>query len=68
MATRAVVVAAYRDRYQITDPAPLGAQPEDTAQKIDRTRAESALRTLTRGYDPTFRLQPARPVLQQRGL
>ena len=45
---RAVVVAAYRDRYQITDPAPLGAQPEGTAQKIDRARAETALRMLHR--------------------
>ena len=45
---RAVVIAAYRDRYQITDPAPPGAQPEGTAQKIDGARAETALRTLTR--------------------
>lgn len=44
---RAVVIAAYRDRYQITDSTPLGAQPESTAQKIDRARAETALRTLT---------------------
>lgn len=44
---RALVVAAYRDRCQITDPTPLGAQPESTAQKIDRARAETALRTLT---------------------
>lgn len=65
---RALVVAAYRDRYQITDSAPLGSQPESTAQRIDRALAETALRALTRGYDPTLRLQPARPVLQQRGL
>ncbi|WP_426705499.1 hypothetical protein [Corynebacterium auriscanis] len=39
---RALVVAAYRDRYQITDPAPLGPQPENTAQKIDRARARVA--------------------------
>lgn len=39
---RALVVAAYRDRYQITDPTPLGAQPEGTAQKIDRARARVA--------------------------
>lgn len=49
---RAVVIAAYRDRYQIIDSTPLGAQPENTAQKIDRARAETALRTLTR---PTIR-------------
>lgn len=65
---RALVVAAYRGRYQITDSAPLGGQPEGTAQRIDRARAETALRALTRGYDPTLRLQLARPVLQQRGL
>lgn len=28
---RALVVAAYRDRYSITGPTPLGTQPEDTA-------------------------------------
>ena len=39
----ALVVAAYRDRYQITDPTPLGAQPESTAQKIDAARARAAL-------------------------
>lgn len=58
---RAVVVAAYRDRYQITDPAPLGAQPEDTAQKIERARAETALRTLTR---PTIDDERRRPAAQ----
>ena len=56
---RAVVVAAYRDRYQITDPAPLGAQPNGTAQKIDCARAETALRTLTR---PTIEDERRRPA------
>lgn len=37
------VVAAYRDRYRITDDAPLGAPPESAAQKIDFTRARTAL-------------------------
>lgn len=36
-------VAAYRDRYQITDNAPLGTPPASTAQKIDATRARAAL-------------------------
>ncbi|WP_222844694.1 hypothetical protein [Buchananella hordeovulneris] len=58
---RALVVAAYRDRYQITDSAPLGAQPEGTAQRIDRARAETALRTLTR---PTFHDERRRPANQ----
>lgn len=39
---RALVVAAYRDRYQITDPTPFGTQPEGAAQKIDRARARVA--------------------------
>lgn len=45
-------VAAYRDRYGITDPTPLGAPAEDDAQKIDATRARAALdraRDLARG-------------------
>ena len=37
------VVAAYRDRYRITDDTPLGAPPESTAQKIDAARARSAI-------------------------
>jgi conjugative relaxase-like TrwC/TraI family protein len=36
-------VTAYRDRYRITDPAALGAAPENEAQKIDLTRARGAL-------------------------
>lgn len=39
----AVVVAAYRDRYDITELSPLGAPPEDDAQKIDAARARVAL-------------------------
>jgi hypothetical protein len=39
----AVTVAAYRGRYQVTDPHPLGAAPTDDAQKIDAARAQSAL-------------------------
>ena len=59
---RAVVVAAYRDRYQITGPAPLGSQPASMAQKkIDRARAETALRTLTR---PTIENERRRPANQ----
>jgi hypothetical protein len=41
------VVAAYRDRYRITDDAPLGAPPESAAQKIDAARARSALTQAT---------------------
>ena len=38
------VVAAYRDRYQITDTSPLGPPAQNDAQKVDRARAETALR------------------------
>lgn len=37
------VVAAYRDRYQITSSRPLGPEPESAAQKIDHARADAAL-------------------------
>ncbi len=36
-------IAAYRDRYGLTDDTPLGATPEATAQKIDAVRARTAL-------------------------
>ncbi|WP_150463014.1 MobF family relaxase [Nesterenkonia ebinurensis] len=36
-------VAAYRDRYGITDDTPLGPAPETTVQKIDAARARRAL-------------------------
>ncbi|GAA3607847.1 hypothetical protein GCM10022199_09530 [Marihabitans asiaticum] len=37
-------VAAYRDRYGITEDTSLGPVPENTARKVDRARAEIALR------------------------
>jgi len=47
-------VAAYRDRYNITGPAPLGAPEESAAQKIDAARAGAALdRTRTTGPIPS---------------
>ncbi|MDI3331826.1 MAG: MobF family relaxase [Micrococcus sp.] len=36
-------VAAYRDRYGITDPGPLGTPAENDTQKIDAARARAAL-------------------------
>lgn len=51
-------VAAYRDWYGVTGDAPLGTAPETTAQKIDRARAEAALRRLA----PT----PKRPENDRR--
>ncbi len=41
-------VAAYRDRYGITGPAPLGAPAENEAQRIDAARARRSL-TQARG-------------------
>lgn len=41
------VVAAYRDRYRLTEDTPLGTAPESAAQRIDAARARTALdRTL----------------------
>lgn len=37
------VVAAYRDRYRITDDTPLGAPPASEAQKIEAARAMAAI-------------------------
>lgn len=37
------VVAAYRDRYRVTDDTPLGVPPTSEAQKIDVARARSAI-------------------------
>ncbi|MEX3509776.1 MobF family relaxase [Kocuria carniphila] len=37
-------VAAYRDRYRITDDTPLGPAPENAAQKIDHARARVAVK------------------------
>ncbi len=41
------VVAAYRDRYRVTDDTPLGTAPESAAQKIDAARARAALTQAT---------------------
>lgn len=55
----AVIVAAYRDRYQITDDrTPLGPPPQNTRQKIDRARAEAALRELNAGTPSPATLRP----------
>ena len=59
-------VAAYRDRYGITGPAPLGAPAEAETQKIDVARARAALdRTRSLEREPnSARQSPAttRPV------
>lgn len=54
------VIAAYRDRYQITSDAALGAPPETTMQKIDRARAEAALRILDKLFESQRITAPTR--------
>lgn len=41
------VVAAYRDRYRVTAETALGPTPEATVQRIDRSRAEVAVNSLS---------------------
>ena len=58
------VVAAYRDRYQITADTSLGAPVENVAQKIDAARARAALdaaRTLAQSIEPIEKLRRAVP-------
>lgn len=56
------VVAAYRDRYRITAAGLLGGMPDTTIQKVDRARAEAALRknrlTETKVRETRSRLEP----------
>ena len=57
------VLAAYRDRYRITDDAPLGASPASEAQKIDAARARVALgavRNAVKKGEPTNEVAPQR--------
>ncbi|PAK94916.1 conjugal transfer protein [Brevibacterium casei] len=54
-------IAAYRDRYDITEDTPLGPTPENTAQKIDRARAEAALRQLADRPEPQRQHRPPAP-------
>ena len=61
------VIAAYRDRYRITDASALGLPPESVAQKIDRARAEAALRSIAREWHQPDVPTPA-PTHDPRGL
>lgn len=63
---RALVVAAYRDRYQITDPTPLGTQPEGTTQKIDRARARIAAERAQAAVPPRSSSTAPRSVTVER--
>jgi hypothetical protein len=54
----AATVAAYRDRWAITDPtSPLGPPPDDPARQADHQRAQAALA----GAHNLSRLNPQRP-------
>ena len=57
-------VAAYRDRYGITEDTPLGPVPENTAQKIDRARAAAVLRQLAGQPEPHSEHRPPAPTRQ----
>ncbi|MHA7246899.1 MobF family relaxase [Arthrobacter tecti] len=65
---RARVIAAYRDRYAITDTRPLGTSPDSVTQKIDRARAEAALRALNTEPSPAPQRRPAQRITPERGL
>ncbi len=61
------VIAAYRDRYQITDDRdPLGRVPESTSQKIDAARARAALNRAQAITNDDRLAQEARPTAQAR--
>ena len=66
---QARIIAAYRDRYSITDDTPLGVPPEMTAQRIDRARAEAALSNLTAlQHDTGTDRRPAQRRTHELGL
>lgn len=65
---QARVIAAYRDRYAITEPTPLGTAPGSTAQKIDRARAAAALSQLTQRTTEDQRQHPMQQIGRQREL
>ena len=54
-------IAAYRDRHGITSPEPLGGQPASDNQRVDRARAEAALRRLRGVASPAPRADQLGP-------
>ncbi|QAV69231.1 conjugal transfer protein [Salinibacterium sp. UTAS2018] len=58
-------IAAYRDRYSVATPSPLGLRPEATAQRIDHSRAEAALNEIRRMNAATNGVQPYREPSQR---
>ncbi|MBX3087947.1 MAG: conjugal transfer protein, partial [Cryobacterium sp.] len=64
----ASVVAAYRDRYQVTSAAVLGSSPNSTAQKIDHARAEAVLRVIRNASVPRAQERRRERTRETRGL
>lgn len=63
------IIVAYRDRYQITDDAPVGPTSENTTQRIDAARARAALdtaRNLTMATQWTNKTRRAAPSVGRR--
>lgn len=65
---RARVIAAYRDRYQVSSSDPLGPVPERTAQKIDYARAQAAVIQLRPSTQPPSHREQQRQVIHALGL
>lgn len=65
---RARVIAAYRDRHQITSTDPLGPVPERTAQKIDYARAHAAVTQLQASVEQPPHREQQRQVNRTLGL
>ena len=65
---RARVIAAYRDRYQVSSSDPLGPVPERTAQKIDYARAQAAVIQFRPSTQPPSHREQQRQVIHALGL
>lgn len=65
---RARVIAAYRDRYQVSSCDPLGPVPERTAQKIDYARAHAAVTQLRASVEQSPHREQQRQVDRALGL
>ncbi|WP_435061080.1 MobF family relaxase [Amycolatopsis thermoflava] len=60
-------VAAYRDRYQITDDrTPIGPEPQSTSQKIDAARARAGLNRARALTNDDVTATPIRPAVPAR--
>jgi len=58
-------IAAYRDRYSVTTPSPLGSRPNATAQRIDYERVEKVLNWIRGQSRPSFGARSHRESAQQ---